>query len=202
MRVSPCVFQVINELYRSSWCKRCVTIGVRECKADLCAVMNCCKWIGRCAVVIPWSCLESGSCWVVVDMWVKTFCCSIGDHHWILTGWQFRCNDMVCSELSKGCTYSWSRLRTSGRNGERKWLVRWYLGVIAFAGQADALKGADMPAAVTFVEVTTHWSAGRSVISCSTWLHVLTKRQTGTIFWKMSGSFTIGTRPSFWTFLV
>ena len=48
--------------------------------------------------------------------------------------------------------------------------------MIAFAGQADVLKGADTPAAVAVVKVTTDWSTENSVISCSTWLHVLMKR--------------------------
>ena len=74
--------------------------------------------------------------------------------------------------------------------------------MIAFAGQADVLKGANTPAAVASVEVTTDWSTGSSVISCSTWLQVLTKRRTGTVLRKMSGSLTIGTRPSFRTSLV
>ena len=39
--------------------------------------------------------------------------------------------------------------------------------MIAFAGQADVPKGTDTPAAVAFVEVTTDWSTGSSVISCS-----------------------------------
>ena len=63
--------------------------------------------------------------------------------------------------------------------------------MIAFVGQADVLKGADALGAVTIFEVTADWSAGSSVISCSIWFQVVTKRQTGTIFWKMSSSLTI-----------
>ena len=60
--------------------------------------------------------------------------------------------------------------------------------MVAFAGQADVLKGADTSGAVAIVEVTTDWSAGSSVISCSSWFQVVTKGRTGTIFRKMSGS--------------
>lgn len=74
--------------------------------------------------------------------------------------------------------------------------------MVAFAGQADVLKVADTSGAVAIVEVTTDWSAGSSVISCSSWFQVVTKRRTGTIFWEMSGTSTIGARPSFRTLLI
>ena len=47
--------------------------------------------------------------------------------------------------------------------------------MIAFAGQADVLTGADASGAVTIVEVTIDWSTRSSVISCSIWFHVVTK---------------------------
>ena len=48
--------------------------------------------------------------------------------------------------------------------------------MVAFTRQRDVLIGADMSAAITIVEVTTDRSTGSSVISCSTWLQVVTKR--------------------------
>ena len=88
--VMSCVTNTWSGWKISSWCKWCVIIGVRECKADLWTAMNCCKWCGRC---VHW-----------VYMWVATLCYSMRDSHWMSAGWQFRCNDGVCSECSNGHT--------------------------------------------------------------------------------------------------